>query len=282
MSGVIAVTGATGVVGGRVAARLAAAGVPMRLLVRDPSRAPRHPGAEVRRIGGYGAAGDVRAALEGAATLFLLPAEESADRVEQHRTAIEAAAAAGVRRIVYLSFVGAAPDATFTLVRDHWATEEIVRATGLAQTFVRMNLYMDFLPAMVAPDGALRGPAGDGRVAAILREDVAAGVAAVLGTEGHDGRTYDLTGPSAFSLAEAAAAMTRVTGRPVRYEDETDEEAYASRAGYGAPDWQVEAWVTTYHAIRDGSLAAVSPDLRMLTGRSATSLEAHLRSAAAG
>jgi NAD(P)H dehydrogenase (quinone) len=282
MSGVIAVTGATGVVGGRVAARLAAAGVPMRLLVRDPSRAPRHPGAEVRRIGGNGAAGDVRAALEGAATLFLLPAEESADRVEQHRTAIEAAAAAGVRRIVYLSFVGAAPDATFTLVRDHWATEEIVRATGLAHTFLRMNLYMDFLPAMVAPDGALRGPAGDGRVAAILREDVAAGVAAVLGTEGHDGRTYDLTGPSAFSLAEAAAAMTRVTGRPVRYEDETDEEAYASRAGYGAPDWQVEAWVTTYHAIRDGSLAAVSPDLRMLTGRSATSLEAHLRSAAAG
>ena len=282
MSGLIAVTGATGVVGGRVTARLAAAGVPMRLLVRDPSRAPRQPGTEVRRIGGYGAAEDVRAALEGAATLFLLPAEESADRVEQHRTAIEAAVAAGVRRIVYLSFVGAAPDATFTLVRDHWATEEIVRATGLAHTFPRMNLYMDFLPAMVAPDGALRGPAGEGRVAAILREDVAAGVTAVLATEGHDGRTYDLTGPSAFSLAEAAALLTRATGRPVRYEDETDEEAYASRAGYGAPDWQVEAWVTTYHAIRDGSLAVVSPDLRMLIGRTATSLAEHLRSGAAG
>jgi len=282
VSGLIAVTGATGVVGGRVAARLAAAGVPMRLLVRDPSRAPRHPGTEVRRIGGYGAAEDVRAALEGAATLFLLPAEESADRVEQHRTAIEAAVAAGVRRIVYLSFVGAAPDATFTLVRDHWATEEIVRATGLAHTFPRMNLYMDFLPAMVAPDGALRGPGGEGRVAAILREDVAAGVTAVLATEGHDGRTYDLTGPSAFSLAEAAALLTRATGRPVRYEDETDEEAYSSRAGYGAPDWQVEAWVTTYHAIRDGSLAVVSPDLRMLIGRTATSLAEHLRSGAAG
>ena len=282
MSGIVAVTGSTGVVGGRVAARLAAAGVPLRLLARDPARAPEHPGAEVRRIGGYGAGDDVRAALEGVDTLFLVPAEESADRVEQHRTAIEAAAAAGVRRIVYLSFVGAAPDATFTLVRDHWATEEIVRATGLAHTFPRMNLYMDFLPDMVSPDGVIRGPAGDGRVAAILREDVAAGVAVVLGSEGHDGRTYDLTGPSAFSLAEAAALMTRATGRPVRYEDETDEEAYASRAGYGAPDWQVEAWVTTYHAIRDGSLAAVSPDLRRLTGRSATSLEGHLRSAAAG
>jgi len=282
VSGVVAVTGSTGIVGRRVAARLAAIGVPLRLLARDPARAPQHPGAEVRRIGGYGAGDDVRAALEGADTFFLVPAEESADRVGQHRTAIEAAAAAGVRRIVYLSFVGAAPDATFTLVRDHWATEEIVRATGLAHTFTRMNLYMDFLPDMVSPDGAIRGPAGDGRVAAILREDVAAGVAAVLGSEGHDGRTYDLTGPSAFSLAEAADLIARVTGRPVRYEDETDEEAYASRAGYGAPDWQVEAWVTTYHAIRDGSLAAVSPDLRRLTGRSATSLEGHLRSAAAG
>ena len=282
MSGIVAVTGSTGVVGGRVAARLAAAGVPLRLLARDPARAPEHPGAEVRRIGGYGAGDDVRAALEGADTLFLVPAEESADRVEQHRTAIEAAAAAGVRRIVYLSFVGAAPDATFTLVRDHWATEEIIRGTGLAHTFPRMNLYMDSLPAMVAPDGAIRGPAGSGRVAAILREDVAAGVAAVLASEGHDGRTYDLTGPSAFSLAEAAELMTRATGRPVRYVDETDEEAYASRAGYGAPDWQVEAWVTTYHAIRDGSLAAVSPDLRRLTGRSATSLEGYFRSPAAG
>ena len=96
------------------------------------------------------------------------------------------------------------------------------------------------------------------------------------------GRVYDLTGPSAFSLAEAAELIARATGRPVRYEDETDEEAYASRSGYGAPDWQVEAWVTTYHAIRDGSVAAVSPDLRRLTGRSATSLEAHLRSPAAG
>jgi uncharacterized protein YbjT (DUF2867 family) len=277
VSDVVAVTGSTGVVGGRVAARLADAGVPLRLLVRDPARAPAHAGADVRRIGGYGAGDDVRAALEGAGTLFLVPAEESADRVGQHRTAIEAAVAAGVGRIVYLSFVGAAADATFTLVRDHWATEEIVRATGIPHTFPRMNLYMDFLPDMVAADGAIRGPAGDGRLAAILRDDVAAGVAAILTSAGHDGRTYDLTGPSAFSLAEAAALMARSTGRPVRYEDETDEEAYASRAGYGAPDWQVEAWVTTYHAIRDGSLAAVSPDMRALTGRDARSLEEHLR-----
>jgi NAD(P)H dehydrogenase (quinone) len=275
----IAVTGATGAIGSRVTARLAAAGVPMRLLVRDPGRAPAHPGAEVRRIGGYAAGGDVRAALEGADALFLVPAAESADRIEHHRTAIEAAVAAGVRHLIYLSFVDARSDSTFTLGRDHWATEEIIRATGVAHTFPRMNLYMDFLPDMVV-DGVVRGPAGDGRYAAILRDDVAASVAAILTSQGHEGRAYELTGPAAFSLAEAAELMTRATGRPVRYVDETDAEAYASRAGYGAPDWQVEAWVTTYHAIRDGSLAHVSPHVRELTGRDPVSLEQYLARAA--
>jgi uncharacterized protein YbjT (DUF2867 family) len=88
---------------------------------------------------------------------------------------------------------------------------------------------MDFIPSM-AVDGVIRGPAGDGRVSAILRDDVAAGAAAVLMTAGHEGRTYDLTGPSAFSLAEAAELIG------ARFEDETDDEAYASRAA-NRPLW---------------------------------------------
>ena len=186
--------------------------------------------------------------------------------------------AAGVRRIVYLSFLGAAPDATFTLARDHWATEEHIRATGVSFTFLRMSIYMDFIPSMVASDGAIRGPAGDGRVAAILRDDVAAALVAVLTSGDHDAKTYDLTGPAAFSLAEAAALMADVTGTPIRFEDESDEQAYASRAGLGAPDWEVRGWVTSYQAIRDGSLDVVSPAVLELTGRAPTSLAGHLRS----
>ncbi|MGZ6644262.1 MAG: NAD(P)H-binding protein [Solirubrobacteraceae bacterium] len=216
----IAVTGATGAVGGAVAARLAAAGLGQRLVVRDPARAPRLAGAEVRRASGYAAGDELCAALAGAQTLFLVPAAEAADRVVQHRTAVDAAAAAAVERIVYLSFVGAAPDATFTLAREHFATEQLIRATGLAFVLLRMNLYIDFIPSLAGPDGVIRGPAGDGRVAAILRDDVAAAAAAVLlAPGGHDGRTYALTGPESLTLAEAAGLLSRLGGRAVRFED---------------------------------------------------------------
>lgn len=273
----IAVTGATGLVGGRVATRLSEAGAPLRLVVRDPSRAPQLPGAEVRRASGYGAGDEMRAALEGADTLLLIPARESADRVEQHRTAVDAAVAAGVAHIVYVSAIGAAPDSIWTLVREHWQTEEHIRASGAAWTFLRFNLYMDFIPFMVAPDGVIRGPAGDGRIAAVLRDDVAAAAAAVLPSpEGHEGRIYELTGPEAFSLAEAAEAMGRLTGKPVRYHEETDEEAFASRAGQ-APDFEVRGWVSSYWAIRDGLLEDVSPHVRELTGRDPVRLADYLR-----
>jgi uncharacterized protein YbjT (DUF2867 family) len=277
MSALLAVTGATGAVGHRLAARLADAGARQRLLVRDPARAPDLPGVEVARMAGYAAGDDVRAALEGADTLFLMPAAEAPDRADQHRTAVDAAVAAGVRRIVYLSFVAATADTTFTLGRDHWHTEQHIRACGVRWTFLRMNLFMDFLPSMVGADGVLRGPAGDGRLAAVLRDDVAAASAAVLTTDGHDGATHHLTGPAAFSLGEAASVMSRATGKAVRYHDETDEEAFASRAGFGAPEHEVRGWVSSYWAIRDGDLEAVGDGVRTLTGRDPVSLEAYVQ-----
>lgn len=272
----IAVTGATGMVGGRVARHLAGAGVRQVLVVRDRSRAPEIAGAEVRQAAGYGVREEMRVALEGAGTLFLVPGREAADRAEQHKTAIDAAVDAGVRRIVYLSAVGAAPAATYTLAREHWETEEHIRTCGVAWTFPRMNFYLNFIPSMAGPDGVIRGPAGAGRVAGVLRDDVAASVAVVLTQNGHDGRTYDLTGPWAFTLGEATELMTRLTGRRIRFRDETDEEAFASRAHFGAPDWQVRAWVSSYWAIREGSFENVSSHVQELTGRQAVSLTGFL------
>ncbi|MFF8695621.1 NAD(P)H-binding protein [Streptomyces sp. NPDC015144] len=284
---IVAVTGAGGAVGGRVARRLVRAGVPVRLLGRDPSRLPELPGAVAAPPAPYGDGEAMRRALAGAHTLFLVSAHESPHRVREHTTAVDAAVAVGVERIVYVSFLGAAPDATFTFARDHWHTEAHIRAADVRHTFLRDSLYLAGIPAMTGADGVLRGPAGDGRVAAVAHDDIADAATTVLlagtgpGAEGpvtrHDGRSYDLTGPEAFTLAEAAEELSRVTGRAVTYVPETREEAYASRAHYGAEDWEVAGWVTSYEAIAAGEMATVSDAVPQLTGRPATGLAAFLR-----
>jgi NAD(P)H dehydrogenase (quinone) len=274
----IAVTGVTGGLGGRVARRLAEGGVGQRLVVRDPGRAPELAGAEVA-VASYDDPERLRRAFQGARTLVMVSASEDPDRLRLHANVVDAAADAGVERIVYTSFFGAAPDCTFTFGRDHWHTEERIKASGLAWTMLRDNLYLDFLPLMVGPDGVIRGPAGDGRVAAVTRDDIADVAAAVLleGGDGHAGRTYDLTGPEALTMAEVAEQLTSFAGRRVAYLAETLEEAYASRAHYGAPDWEVAGWVTTYAAIANGDLEAVSGDVAAVAGHPPTGLAEFLR-----
>lgn len=265
----IAVTGVTGAVGRRVAHRLADRGHRLRLLARDPARAPRLPGGEVRAAD-YADGEAMRAALAGVDTLLLVSATEHPDRVALHRTAVDAAVATGVSRIVYTSFLNAAAEATFTFARDHWHTEQHIRASGLAHTFLRDSLYQDVLPAFVGRDGVLRGPAGDGRGSAVTRDDVAEVAVAVLTDPAHAGETYDVTGPEALSLTEVAELLTTATGRPVSYHAETLTEAYGSRAGYGAPEWTVAGWVSTYTAIAAGELATVADTVHRLTGRPPT------------
>ena len=268
----LALTGSTGHVGGAVARLLAADGIRTRLLVRDPGRAPDLPGAEVVRAA-YADPGTVEA-LHGVETLLMVSAEESAERVQVHAALVDAAVAAGVRHVVYTSFVGAGATSGFLLGRDHGATEEVIRRSGLEHTFLRDNFYAEVFPAFADDAGVLRGPAGRGRVAAVSRRDVAAVAAHVLRDPApHRGRSYDLTGPEALTLTEIADVLSRVTGRPHRFVDETMEEARRSLEGYGAPDWLVDAWISAYTAIRDGELEDVSDDVPRLLGRAATSFE---------
>jgi len=276
----LAITGATGGLGARVARRLAERGATERLVVRDPGRAPALPGAEVA-VADYGDTEAMQAALSGIETLLLVSATETDDRIARHLSAVDAAEAAGVQRIVYVSFVGASADATFTLARHHWRTEQHLRSSGIAFTFLRDNLYQDVLPYWVSADpaasphagadGVIRGPAGDGRVGFVARDDIAdAAVAVLLNDSGvHDGETYVLTGPQALTFDEAADALSRATGRAVAYHAETLDEAYRSRAHYGAPDWMVEGWVTSYAAAATGELDVVTDHIARLAGHPA-------------
>jgi uncharacterized protein YbjT (DUF2867 family) len=260
----LAITGSTGRLGGRVARLLE--GVPQRLVVRDAARVPAIAGCETA-VATYDDGAAVRAALTGIDTVFMVSGAEHPDRVAQHRSFVDAAAAAGVSHLVYTSFHGASPTATFTLARDHHATEEHIRASGLTFTFLRDNLYADFFPLMADERGVIRGPAGDGRVSAVAMDDIAAVAAEVLRDPGrHAGATYDLTGPVALTLHEVAEIITASGTGTVRYVPETIEEAYASRAVYQAPSWQVDAWVSTYTAIAAGELAKVTDDVRTLSG----------------
>jgi NAD(P)H dehydrogenase (quinone) len=284
MNGVIAVTGATGSLGRRVVDRLVAAGdAPLRLVVRDLARAPRVQGAEVvANPGGYADPAGLRAALTGVHTLYLVSAAEAEDRLRQHLDAVHAAVAAGVQRIVYTSFVGARPDATFTLVRQHFATEAAIAAAGVRHTFLRHSMYADFVPFFATLEegrAVIAAPAGDGRTGFVSRDDLADVATAVLlrDDEELDGQALDVTGPEALSMADAAAVLSEVTGRPAEYRPQTVEEAWATRRPSGHPDWEIEGWVTSYLAIAAGELATVTDVVPRLTGHPARTVADHLR-----
>lgn len=274
-SPLIAVTGATGRVGGAVAALLHEADLTPRLLVRDASRAPAW--AEDVAVTTYGDRQAAPAALAGVDVLLMVSASESADRLAQHRALIDSASQAGVSHVIYTSFLGAGEDSVFTFGRTHGATEDHLSASGMTTTFLRDSFYLDFLPEL-AVDGVIAGPAGPtgGSVGAVARADVVRCACAVLtqiasGSREHDDAVYTLTGPTALSLVDVARTLSEL-GRPTRYREESIEEAYASRAGYGAPDWKIDGWVSTYTAIASGQLAAVTEDVRRLTGRAPLSL----------
>jgi uncharacterized protein YbjT (DUF2867 family) len=285
MSRVIGVTGATGALGRRVVQRLAGADdVRLRLVVRDAARAPEVADAEVvAHPGGYADPAGLTVALAGVHTLYLVSAAEAEDRLRQHVDAVHAAAAAGVQRIVYTSFVGAhRPDPIFTLVRHHGATEEAIRSTGLRATFLRHSMYADFVPFFAtAADGSavIAAPAGNGRTSFVSRDDLADVGAAVLldDSPSLDGQALEVTGPEALSMAEAAAVLSEITGRPVEYRDQTVEEAWATRRPSGHPDWEIEGWVTSYLAIAAGELATVTDVVPRLTGHPARTVAEHLR-----
>jgi uncharacterized protein YbjT (DUF2867 family) len=281
---VIAVTGATGALGRRVADRLAAAGAaPLRLVVRDADRAPHVPGAEVvANPGGFSDPAGLRAALSGVDTVYLVSAAEHENRLQQHFDAVDAAVAAGVQRIVYTSFLNASPDAAFTLVRQHAATEDRIRQSGVRATFLRHSMYADFVPFFASvEDGqaVIAAPAGNGRTSFVSRDDLADVAVAVLlrADSDLDGQALEVTGREALTMTEAADVLTQITGRPVGYRDQSVEEAWATRRPSGHPDWEIEGWVTSYLAIAAGELATVTDVVPTLTGHPARTVAEHLR-----
>jgi uncharacterized protein YbjT (DUF2867 family) len=265
----ILVTGATGHTGSEVVRALLERDQEVRVLVRDPAKSRRLFGDAVEP-----AAGDladpatVRAALRGATTMFLSTADDPR-RVAWETSAIDAAAAAGVRRIVKLSSIVAAPGAPVSFWDWHGRVEQHLSASGIPAVFLRSNFYMSNVlasAAQIATEGRLYAPAGAARIAMIDPRDVGAAAAAGMTGSGHDGRTYFLTGPEAITYAQVAGELAAATGNPVEFIDVPDKAARQGLTGAGLPDFVAEAIVAIFAQARQGAAERVTATIDSLTG----------------
>ena len=211
-------------------------------------------------------------------------------RQRQHRAAIEAAVAAGVKHIAYTSSVGIHPKSPSLAVADHYATEEFLRRFVAAFTFLRDSQYAEVIATMIAPMAVQTGKwlmsAGEGCMAFVSKKDCAASAAAVLTTPGHEGAIYEITGPELYTFRHAAAIAAEVTGRPVEYIVISDDEKRAifEAAGFpreyvdgmtnddGTGVWGSDEMVSYERAVREGYFSVCSRHVQLLTGRPARSL----------
>jgi uncharacterized protein YbjT (DUF2867 family) len=281
MTTTVLVTGATGGIGGHLLTALAGRDVTVRALVRDPARLAGAGGVEVVR-------GDLRdpdavaAALDGVDAAFL-NSPSAPDAATTQIAVADAAATAGVSRLVLLSQFAARADSPVRFLRWHAAVEQHVHDLGIGHVVLRPNLFLQGLLAfapLVAATGRFGAPIGDVAVSAVDVRDIADAATAVLTGAGPDGAVHDLTGPRAVTHAGIAAALTRATGHPVTFDDLTPE-AFAAALDGVLPPWQAAGLVEDYAHYGRGEAARVDDAVAVLTGHPARTLEEFARDHAA-
>jgi NAD(P)H dehydrogenase (quinone) len=274
----VLVTAASGHLGRLVLDSLLAQGVPpaeIRAGARSPESLGGYAerGVDVVRLD-YDDPASAASAVQGVARVLLVSGSEVGRRVEQHRAVIDAAAAGGVRHLIYTS-APRADDTTLVLAPEHRATEELVRASGIPFTILRNNWYTENYGqdlATARATGTLVTSAGDGRVASAARADYAEAAAVVLIEDGHEGQVYELAGDEAWDFVTLAAAISELLGREVEVRQVSTEEhvAILEQAGLDAG---TAGFVAALDAnIRDGELATTDGTLARLIGRPTTPL----------
>ena len=281
----IVVTGATGHLGRLIVEALLRDATPASEIVAagrnvDKLNDLAARGVRVARID-YTDAASLAAAFEGADQLMLVSGSEVGQRFAQHSAAIDAAKAAGVRRVVYTS-APAATTSALILAPEHKATEEYLAQSGLDYTILRNGWYTEnYVQAAQqgAATGVIAASVGDGKVASASRRDYADAAAAVLTGTGHDGTTYELSGDTAWDFTELAATVASIAGREVTYAALSPEQHAETLAGFGLDEGTVGFVVALDGNIRDGLLDGTSGELSMLIGRPTTPLREGLAAA---
>ncbi|MBO9669733.1 MAG: SDR family oxidoreductase [Sphingobium sp.] len=292
MNGKIVISGASGQYGRLATDMLIEKGLADRLILitRTPAKLADRTaqGCDVR-YGDYDKPETLAEAVKGAEKMLLISGTRVGARVVQHKAAIDAAAAAGVKHFLYTSFIGIDDPKNPAEVRhDHIETENLMRASGMAWTALRDAHYADAMILMAGPQVMAMGKwfsnSGDGKEAMVWRDDCVAAAVAVLTTPGHEGKIYNITGPDLQTFDEVAAIITEVTGVPIEHVKLDDEGQYAMFDAMGIPrrpvddqsingiPWNSDDMVTFGQAIREGYLAVLSDDVERLTGRKARSV----------
>jgi NAD(P)H dehydrogenase (quinone) len=289
----IVVSGASGQFGRSAAALLMQRIDPRQLILlsRTPAKLADFAarGAQVRE-GDFDHPGSLVTALSGAQRMLMISTDKvGGSRVEQHRTAIDAAREAGVEHVVYTSFVGSVPENPAISASEHLATEAMLRASGMAWTFLRDSQYSEAMALFAAPSALMSGQwlsaAADGLVGMVSREDCIQCAVAAVASDGHENQIYNITGPELLSFRHCAKLAAEFGGRSINYQVCSDEEKLAFFDGLGVPrrliagqpivgpiPWPSEEMVSFERAIREGFFEVLSDDVERLLGRKPASL----------
>ena len=272
MEKTVLVTGATGTVGRDVAKLLSKKGAAARAGVRDQVKARTQFGADIALATfDFEAAASFPGALKGIEKVFLLP-PLMPNQLELANAFVDAAKLAGVRHIVKLSAIGADASPPYTFGKWHAASDQYVRESGLAFTFLRPNSFMqNFINYFPPRDGTIYLPWGNGKASFVDSRDIAAVAAEALTSDEHEGKTYTLTSPAALGIAEVASILSEVAGREINYVDVPESAARDGMLQAGLPRWQVDALMELHAANKQNRWSTVTSDIEKVTAKPATS-----------
>jgi uncharacterized protein YbjT (DUF2867 family) len=268
----ILVTGATGKNGVEIIRRLSGRKERVRAMVHRQNDILRGtPNVELEYVqADFDDPASLRKILSGVQRAFLVT--NSSEHVEERQLRFVALAReAGVKHIVYLSQLHAASDSSLRFLRYHAAVEKALRTSGMSYTHLRPNLYMQGLLMIgrtIATEGRFFAPASGARVSVVDVRDIAAVAVAALTKSGHEGKTYDITGPEALTHAEMAAQLSEALDRPVAFVDLPEQEFREALRGFHMPDWQADGLVEDYAHYRRGEASNISSAVREVTGES--------------
>ena len=265
----IIVSGASGNVGTHVVVELASRGLSIRALSRSPDQL-KSASANVEWVAAdiYDPASLSRA-MEGATSLVLIsPAHQDMQR--HQKALIDAAAAAGVKRISKLSGLGAGPNAPIRLPQEHFAIEQAIVESGIAHSLVRPNLFMQVLLGSadsIRADSVFYAPAVEAKISLIDARDVASVLVHEVLRQDGGNMIREITGPAALSYSDAAEILNKATGQQIAYVAVDAATARESMLGSGMDPWLVDAFIELFEVYRAGhGTAVLSGEVKAATG----------------